>query len=754
VHRSIVLLLALAAFPSIVFAQTGGPDAFGYGYAPTTYDFVALTGDGSATPLSLTGDNEETVTLPFAFPFYGNTYTQAVISADGAISFNPGTNINYQNSCIPAAATDAPDIAPFWDDLAPTSGQILTLYDATEDRFIISWEDVAHAPNNNESYFQVHLYALGNIEFHYQDTFFSNGTSNYGTSATVGIQDNAGGTVSSGNYLPWFCNSPTLVDNTAFLFTSCPDADMDGAIDEACGGEDCDDADPATYPGAPEICDEIDQDCDGDIEDDEDDDDNDLETPCEGDCDDTNAAVLSTGTEVCDGLDNDCSGAVDEPFDSDSDGVATCVGDCNDHDATIYPGAPELCDGEDNDCDGQTYDTYESPTSGQRTTSSDRFRGSMFLANEPTFLDSIEVYLDPDGTVGNPTDLTFAIYEGSAQNGTFTLLTTNVQSVPSSGYGWYGSATLGITMQPGTYYVVGAYWNGTVGYGFNGSPGGFPFALDWGEHVGGADAGPVANLPTTYDTFASGTSYDTRIHTGGEGDFDQDLELTCEDCDDADASINSSAIEVCDGIDGNCDDMLMAGEEDLDDDTFLECIDDCDDEDSATYPGANELCDGIDNNCDGTVPTDEADADDDTYRICDGDCADTDPDLNPGRAEECNGVDDDCDGVLPPNEFDGDGDGYRGCDGDCDDSNADVNRGATEGGSTCNDGLDNDCDGFVDGADSDCGGTGDDDDDDDDDGDDDDDDDGGCDCESAFAPAPRVAGLWLLGVLAVVRRRR
>lgn len=153
----------------------------------------------------------------------------------------------------------------------------------------------------------------------------------------------------------------TFVDDCSFYVINCkkPDDDGDGYRSIFVGGDDCDDSDPDVHPGAEELCDQHDNDCDGVVDMPDNDTDGYISFECGGnDCDDKDPTVYPGAEEMYDGKDNDCDGEIDEgitmeQIDYDQDGYPLSV-DCNDRNSGMYPGASEQCnDGIDNDCDGK-----------------------------------------------------------------------------------------------------------------------------------------------------------------------------------------------------------------------------------------------------------------------------------------------------------------------------------------------------------------------------------------------------------------
>jgi len=321
------------------------------------------------------------------------------------------------------------------------------------------------------------------------------------------------------------------------------DADGDGFTTCAAPTPDCDDADPTTYPGAPEICDSKDNNCNGTI--DEGlfvDLDGDGVTACGGDCDDTDPNNFPGNVEVCDNQDNNCDTVVDEGFDTDGDGFTTCAlptPDCNDADASIHPGAAEVCDLVDNNCDGAIDEGFD---------------------------------LDGDGVTscGGDCDDT--------------------------------------------------------------DPNNYPGNTEVCDNADNDCDGVIDN------------GFDT------DGDGFTTCALPTPDCDDADPNTYPGAPELCDSKDNNCDGAIDEGVTgDADGDGVTICAGDCDDADPTTYPGAPELCDNADNDCNGTI--DEGfDTDGDGFTTCSvpvADCDDTDAQVYPGRPEvPDNRIDDDCDAAT------------------------------------------------------------------------------------------------------------
>ncbi len=198
------------------------------------------------------------------------------------------------------------------------------------------------------------------------------------------------------------------------------DADCDGVRDDGVSDQDgdgyteidgdCDESDATINPGAVEVYDKVDDDCNGCVDDVDDDGDglqecpewvspfNTSEEEADYDCDDDDENVNTLEVEIpYDAVDNDCDGydlcdvdgdgylAIPEEvcpgLDEDGDGVLDCCaladysshpdgakeeGDCDDNNSAVNPGATEgsaetggVADGVDNDCNGTVDDPYQ-----------------------------------------------------------------------------------------------------------------------------------------------------------------------------------------------------------------------------------------------------------------------------------------------------------------------------------------------------------------------------------------------------------
>ena len=528
------------------------------------------------------------------------------------------------------------------------------------------------------------------------------------------------------------------------------------------GDDDCDDTNAAIHPGADESdCeDATDYNCDGSAA--REDADTDGWAACQ-DCDDGVATINPDAQEVCDGLDNDCDTAIDDAdpslatatttdwyADTDADGygdeatktsaceapagaIAAGTGfDCNDADAAIHPGADEsdCSDPTDYNCDGSAaYADADADGWAACEECDDR--------NAAINPDAVEICDDIDNDCNSTVD------DADAGLDTSSASTWYMDADADT----YGDAANSLAMcdQPSGYVADATDCNDADStyhpgaseadcsdpndYNCDGSVAYADADADtWAacEECDDADSainpdaseicddidndcdGNADDADDSLDTTTASTWYaDSDVDRYGDVDATM---LACDqptgyvtdttDCDDTETDVNPAAIELCDGIDNDCngdiDDADAALDlssattwyEDADHDGFgnaslsrVSCLaptdyvandDDCDDTDDEINPDAPEVCDGIDNDCDADI--DDADAsldltsaetwylDDDadgfgdartavtsciapSHYVSDAqDCDDTEEDINPDAIEVCNGSDDDCNG--------------------------------------------------------------------------------------------------------------
>jgi len=532
--------------------------------------------------------------------------------------------------------------------------------------------------------------------------------------------------------------------------TDLTDVDGDG-FDGGPAGNDCHDADATVYPDADEVCDGVDNDCDGQVDDNGAIDaptwyqDADVDgygavgsgvTTCQspysiavrnvdGDCNDADVAINPGAQEIpYDGIDQDCDGA--DLTDVDGDGYASNATDggmdCDDNNTAINPGATEVCGNSvDENCDGTYCSGRDADGDGHGT--KDNPTPDCNDADATVFPGALELCDSKDNNCNGQIDegVEHTYYQDSDTDGY-----GNVNQPYSSGCvpaGYVTDNTDCDDNNPGVYPGAVEIHNDGIDQDCSGADyidadaDGFLVEVDCDDND--PDIYPGAD-ETPYDGIDQDCNGSDLNDLDGDG-YSQDPWGTGSDCDDKNPSLNPAAEEIGDGIDNNCNDQIDEGTYAYDDDGdgYSEANGDCDDANLYIFPGAGETpYDGIDQDCDGA---DLTDVDGDGFTATEaggGDCEDNDPAINPYATEVCDGVDNNCDGEIDEGVkttwyLDEDGDGYAiseggvtytGCTvpdesgqwilttGDCDDANANINPNATE---VCDE-ADNDCDGAID----------------------------------------------------------
>ena len=492
-----------------------------------------------------------------------------------------------------------------------------------------------------------------------------------------------------------------------------PDDDNDLVADE----EDCQPKNPDVKPGAAEMCNSLDDDCDGLVDEgyndtdfdgikdcDDADDDNDGHED-NNDCAPLNKDIYPGSTELCDGLDNDCDTDVDEFFpDTDVDGTADCVdadldGDGKPNDEDNCPALPNE-DQADLDADG-TGDDCDPDKDGDAIPNG--------VDNCVDIFNPWQKDLDQDG-LGDDCDQDVDGDDVIEVDNCPLVFNPTQEDIDNDGVGDACDDDAdgdgdpdSSDCKPDDPYVFAAAVEECDGMDNN------------------CDGLKDEGFPDT-DSDGLKDCIDPDDDNDGDGDV--------TDCADNNSAIHSGAAEICNGLDDDCDKKVdedtgsLACGKGICFHTISACVEGIEQECDPFAGAGEEICDGQDNDCDGQTDEDLG------WTSCGkGLCFHTSPNCADGQAvvcnpfegaapEVCDGTDNDCNGGVDEagadgcsllfQDADGDGHGQAGLDGKCvcgptglfkavvDDDCNDLNPWVFPGATELCDKVDNNCDEVVD----------------------------------------------------------
>jgi hypothetical protein len=350
------------------------------------------------------------------------------------------------------------------------------------------------------------------------------------------------------------------------------------------------------------------------------------------DCDDSTANANPLATEVCDQMDNDCDGSVDEevgtiyPIDLDGDGwgdaattqeacavptgYAEASGDCDDTNAQVFPTAQEWCNTLDDDCDGEV----DEADSGDAST---------WYADADA-----DTYGDPAvAATGCEAPVGFVANAEDCDDSNFEINPNTV---------WYDDDDadgFGDALDSVVACVAPTSWVRDFSDCNDAEASDFPGAT---ESCDGRDNDCDGMIDTDDPSVTGSGTWYFDGDADGYGDLGSpedscampaDHVVDASDCDDANVDVHPAATEVCNALDDDCDGLIddddpsLSGGSiffaDADGDGygdpavtttacsapagFVENGDDCDDSNPSLNTAASEVYDGVDNDCDGVI---------------------------------------------------------------------------------------------------------------------------------------------------------